>query len=275
MQQIVRQMLKDTKRYDVSDMIQNIIYFFNQPKIRDYVLSVNINNLPAGKKVKWDGTHFFDEYGSMDPYHHPDTEGMSLTQFLKKRKHYNDGDDGYVLATCCITYEGNRVHFLSLIYNKKKGVLTFFDPGIHLYEKGQDVAVPIVSDAFLKNGWIKNTNNHIERVGLCSRDYHGKKWGIQYDGSDPKKTKLPADSFCQSWTLYYLVEFLRNKCTDKFFSKWCMVPPDKRETFMMMKFFLPYLETHSYMNQQWQVFYPQGQLTDLNQYVIETFSQND
>jgi len=44
---------------------------------------------------------------------------------------------------------------------------------------------------------------------------------------------------------------------------------------MMMKFFLPYLETHSYMNQQWQIFYPQGKLTDLNQYVIETFAKNN
>lgn len=273
MQQLLRQMIKDNKKFQISDMIQNIIYFFNQPQIRDYIISLHIDILPAGKKVKWDGTYFFDENGKIDAHHHHQYTDMSLTDFLKTRKAYSGGDVGYVLSTCCITYEGNRVHFLSLIYDKKKQTLVFFDPGIHLYEKGQDVAVPIVRDAFLENGWIKPEKDSIERVGLCSKDYHGKKWGIQYDGGDPKITKLPADSFCQSWTLYYLVEFLRNKCNDKFFSHWCAIPPTKRETFMMMNFFLPHIQTHSFMFKEWQKFYPHGQLTDLNQHVIETFSK--
>lgn len=262
----------NNQKYKVSDMIQNIIYFFNQPQIRDYVISLHTNILPSGKNVEWDGTYFFNENGNIDPYHHTNTNNMSLTEFLKKRESYHNDNTRFVLSTCCVTYEGNKVHFLSLIYDKKKRVLVFFDPGIHLYEKGQDVAVPIVKDAFLKNGWIKNKHN-IERIGLCSSNYHGKKWGIQYDGSDPKTTKLPADSFCQSWTLYYLVEFLRNNCSDKFFSSWCSVSPEKRETFMMMNFFLPHIQNHNFIFKEWQQFYPNGDLTDLNQYVIRTFTK--
>jgi hypothetical protein len=272
MQQLLREMFKDNKKYQISDMIQNIIYFFNQPQIRDHIINLHINILPAGKKVQWDGTYFFDEKGNIDPYHHPGTNGISLTEFLKKQKAYTDNRASYVMSTCCITYEGNRVHFLSLIYNKKKRMLVFFDPGIHLYEKGQDLAVPIARDAFLKNGWIDSATN-IERVGLCSTDYHGKKWGIQYDGNNPKTTKLPADSFCQSWTLYYLVEFLRNQCADTFFSTWCSVPPEKRETFMMMNFFMPHIQTNPFVFKEWQKFYPQGKLADLNNHVIKTFSQ--
>lgn len=273
MQQILKEMFKNNKKYQVSDMIQNLIYFFNQPEVRDYILSLHINILPAGKKVIWDGTYFFNEKANIDPYHHPGTSNMSLREFLRKKKVYSDGKTLFILSTCCITYEGNRVHFLSLIYDKKKKLLIFFDPGIHLYEKGQDVAVPIVRDAFFKNGWLKNSTNNIERVGLCSNVFHGKKWGIQYDGSDPKKTKLPADSFCQSWTLYYLVEFLRNKCSDKFFCHWCSIPPKKRETFMLMNFFLPLIQTQNFLFKEWQNFYPHGELADLNNYVIETFSQ--
>lgn len=270
MRQLLREMMKDNTEFQVSDMIQNIIYFFNQPKIRNHILLHHISMLPAGKKVKWDGTYFFNEKGDIDPYHHPDSRQMSLTQFLKRRQAYNDDDTGYIISTFCITYEGNRVHFLSMIYDKKKRNLVFFDPGIHLYEKGQDVALPIVMNSFVQNGWIKKDN--VERVGLCSRKYHGKQWGIQYDGSDPKMTKLPADSFCQSWTLYYLVEFLRNHCSDKFFSNWCSIPPEKRETFMLMNFFLPHLQTDANIFKEWQQFYPHGQLTDLSQHVIQAFS---
>lgn len=272
MQQILRHMqitlVKNNKVYQVSDMIQNMIYFFNQPIVRDYVIKIHADMLPSGKHVQWDGTYFFNESGMMDPYHHSNISS-SLADFLKKRKKYTESHCRYVISTCCVTYEGNRVHFLSLIYDKKKKLLIFFDPGIHLYEKGQDVAVPIMRKAFVKNGWIKD----VERLGLCSKDYHGKKWGIQYDGSDPLKTKLPADSFCQSWTLFYLVEFLRNKCSDKFFSHWCSIPPKKRETFMMMNFFLPNIQNHPFLFREWKNFYPDGELTDLNQYVIENFTK--
>lgn len=276
MQDILREMqatlIKTSKQAQISNMIQNLIYFFNQQSIRDYIITFHANIIPDGKKIKWDGTYFFDESGNMDIYHHADMKKqMVLADFLRNRPSYHDKDCRFVLSSCCITYEGLKVHFLSIIYDTKKKFLVFFDPGIHLYEKGQDLAVPIVKDAFVKNGWISNVN--MERVGLCSANYHGKKWGIQYDGNDPKITKLPADSFCQSWTIYYLVEFLRNKCTDTFFSNWCSVPPEKREAFIMMNFFLPHIQNNPFLYKEWKQFYPHGDTTQLNQYAINVFSK--
>lgn len=276
MQKLLRHMQaalsSNDEEYRMTNMIQNIIYFFNQPPIRDYVIELHKNILPIGKKIIWDGTYFFNEKGTMDPYHHPDIgNDVSLTNFLKNRDNYQNKKSLFVLATCCVTYEGNKVHFLSLIYDRKNRMLIFFDPGIHLYEKGQDVAVPIVKNAFINTGLIDNTKN-IERIGLCSSSYHGKKMGIQYNGEDPAKTRLPADSFCQSWTLYYLVEFLHNQCTDKFFSSWCSIPPPKRETFILTNFFIPHLRTHSFLYKKWRAFYPEGDMTKLNQYTIrQTF----
>ena len=270
MQDLLREMRQVLSKgtFQSTDTIQNIIYFFNQPKIRNHVIQIHTSILPEGKKVEWDGTYFFNEKGEMDPYHHPELgHAISFQEFLKKRSAYRSSKDNrYVLSTCCITYEGNRVHFLSLIYDKKKQVLIFFDPGIHLYEKGQDVAVPIVWNAFSKNGLAVK----MERLGLCSTNYRGKRWGIQYDGAN---SKLPADSFCQSWTLYYLVEFLRNKCSDKFFSMWCSIPPEKRETYILMNFFMPHLQNDPFLSEEWKKFYPQGDMAKLNRYLITLFSK--
>lgn len=257
--------IENNEQLKLTKTIQNLIYFFNQPKMRDYVIAHHAKILPAGKEVVWDGTYFFNEKGEMDPFHHKGADRVALYDFLAKRKAYTGNQPRYVLSTCCVTYEGNRVHFLSLIYDREKRVLIFFDPGIHLYEKGQDVVVPVVQDAFARNKWA----DKIERLGLCSKAFKGKRWGIQYDGGS---SSLPADSFCQSWTLFYLVEFLRNNCTDRFFKHWCTIPPKKREAFMLMNFFLPHLQNHAFLDDEWEQFYKDGDLTQINQHAIHVFA---
>lgn len=282
MQKLLKQMeaalVKGDDNQRLTHMVQHMIYFFNQPSIRDYVVDTHAKRILTqhGRRVEWDGTYFFDENGIVD---HMNQEGigngMPLAEYLRTRKAYTDnGRTGpqFVISTCCVTYEGNRVHFLTLIYDRRKKALLFFDPGIHMYEKGQDVAVPIVNSAFRKNGWVHNIKN-TERVGLCTKDYYGKKWGIQYNGKDPSKTVLPADSFCQSWTLYYIIEFLRHKCSDTFFPKWCTIPPDKRETFLLMNFFLPHIQNHPFLYKEWERFYPDADMALLNQHVIDNFSK--
>lgn len=257
---------KDDEKSRLTGTIQYLIYFFNQPKVRDYVIGHHIKILPAGKDVVWDGTYFFNEMGEMDASHHPGSNNVPLCAFLAKRKAYTENKKArHVLSTCCVTYKVNSVHFLSLIYDRKKRTLIFFDPGIRLYEKGQEVVVPVVWDAFTTNKWA----DKIERVGLCAKAFKGKRWGIQYDGGS---SNLPADSFCQSWTLFYLVEFLRNKCSDKFFSHWCTIPPNKREAFMLMNFFLPHIQNHAFLDDEWEHFYAKGDLTQINQHAISVFA---
>ena len=257
--------LENNEQMKLTSTIQNLIYFFNQPKVRDYVITHHAKILPAGRDVVWDGTYFFNETGEMDALHHPDAKGVPLHAFLAKRKAYTENKARHVLSTCCVTYKVNSVHFLSLIYDREKRVLIFFDPGIRLYEKGQEVVVPVVRDAFAANKWA----DKIERVGLCSKAFKGKRRGIQYNG---ESSNLPADSFCQSWTLFYLVEFLRNNCTDRFFKHWCVIPPAKREAFMLMNFFLPHLQNHPFLDDEWEEFYANGDLTQINQHAIHVFA---
>lgn len=265
------EMSKDSETFSISDMLQNIIYFFNGKEIRDYLINHHIKMLPSGKSSIWDGTYYFDEQGQLDPYYHPENQKTSLQQFVKQRRNLQQNRVRFVLFTCCILYEGNRVHYLSFVYDTKKRILLSFDPGVHLYPKGQDVLVPLVRDAFLSNKLIADKRGSFERVGLCKTKYFDKAWGIQYDGTDPKITDLPADSFCQSWTLFFLIEFLRHRCSDRFFKKWCSIPPKHRELFVILNYFMPHLQNDAFMYKRFRQFYPQGDLTKLTTHVIDAF----
>lgn len=269
------QMSKDNDVFSISDMLQNIIYFFNSKDIRDYLINHHIKLLPSGKTSLWDGTYYFDEKGQLDPYYHPEHKQTFLREFVQQRKNLQQKKSRFVLFTCCILYEGNRVHYLSFIYDTKKRILLSFDPGVHLYTKGQDVLVPLVRNAFINNNLIGNDHRSFERVGLCKTKYYDKTWGIQYDGSDPNITDLPADSFCQSWTLFFLIEFLRHRCSDRFFNNWCSIPPKHREVFVIMNYFMPHLQNDAFVHKRFRQFYPQGDLTKLSAHVIDMFPKKN
>ena len=87
MQQILREMqssfFKKDKEFQISDMIQNMIYFFNQPSVRDHVIKIHTQILPEGKKVRWDGTYFFNEKGDMDRFHHQDLGDHPISFFIR------------------------------------------------------------------------------------------------------------------------------------------------------------------------------------------------
>lgn len=258
----------------VSDMLQNIIYFFNQSSIRDHVIQHYLKLLPQGRHVIWDGTYYFDEKGKIDPYYHPEHPNMTLDQFVKERPvfHATQGEEKqFIIFTCCILYEENKVHYLAFIYRTgAHPILISFDPGIHLYTKGQDVLVPLIRDAFFRAGLIPS-RKAIERVGLCRGKYFDRQFGIQYEGSDPSTNDLPADSFCQSWTLFFLIEFLRHKCSDRFVATWCKVYPDYREAFVLLYYFMPWLQQDPFVYKEWLKFYPDGdRLPDLLAHIIQS-----
>jgi len=272
---MLKEMMRDTERFSISDLLQNVIYFFNQPEIRDYVIHHYLKFIPNEKKVDWEGTYYFDEKGMIDSHYHKGMDNVHLKDFigsktiLKKpaQKKYE-----YVIFTACILYEGNRVHFLSFIYDKVRQVLVCFDPGIHLYHKGQDTLIPLLRESFVHNGLIPRNKESIERIGLCSTKYYDKNFGIQYDGSDPSKTDLPADSFCQSWTLFFLIEFMRHECSDRFVKTWCKIPPTYREGFIITYYFLPWLQQDPFVHNKFKHFYPHAKrLPQLLQHVIQMF----
>lgn len=271
------QMSRDGGRFTISDMLQNIIYFFNTDDVRDHIINHYIKLLlsTTGKKIVWDGTFYFNEKGFVDPYYHPKHPNTHLRDFIAGRVEFKNKSTRYVLFTCCILYEQNRVHYLSFIYDMKKKLLISFDPGVHLYTKGQDVLVPLIRQAFIDNALIGKKANDFERVGLCETKHYDRRWGIQYDGSDPKVNDLPADSFCQSWTLFFLIAFMRHKCSDHFFRNWCSIHPEHRENFIILSFFLPHLQQDSVIYKKFKKFYPEGDLTKLTEHVIKSFPRAD
>jgi hypothetical protein len=274
-----------SERLLISDMLQNIIYFFNQPEIRNHVIHHYLKLLPEGEHVTWDETYYFNEKGMIDTHYHPDHEDVTLDDFIKNRPAYQidtlkhkskkTPQHYYVIFTCCILYEEHKVHFLSFIYNANKQVLVGFDPGIHLYHKGQDVLIPLLRKAFIKAGLISKKKDAMERIGLCKNKYFNQRYGIQYEGSDPSTTSLPADSFCQSWTLFFLIEFLRHGCSDEFVSTWCKIKPKFREAFVLLYYFLPWLQQDTFVSKKWLEFYHNGKdLTILLPYVIDSIQSS-
>ena len=268
-------------RFLISDMLQNIIYFFNQPEIRDHVIEHYLKMLPKGEHVTWDGTYYFNEKGMIDSHYHPNHPDTTLNDFIKNRPAYHTGTlkkkknktslHYYVIFTCCILYEDHKVHYLAFVYNANKQVLVSFDPGIHLYHKGQDVLIPLLRKAFIQAGLISNKKEAMERTGLCKNKYFNRRYGIQYEGSDPSTTSLPADSFCQSWTLFFLIEFLRHNCSDEFVSTWCKIKPKYREGFVLLYYFLPWLQQDTFISKKWLEFYHKGEdLTTLLPYIIDS-----
>jgi len=272
---MIREMMRDTQQFSISDLLQNVIYFFNQPEIRDYVIHHYLKFIPNEKRVDWEGTYYFDEKGMIDSHYHTGMENVHLKDFIKSKtifKREPKTRHDYIIFTACILYEGNRVHFLSFIYDKTKKILVCFDPGVHLYHKGQEALIPLLQESFVHNGLISPKKESIERIGLCGNEYYGKKYGIQYEGSDPEKTNLPADSFCQSWTLFFLIEFLRHQCSDRFVSTWCKIPPKYREGFIITYYFLPWLQQDPFIHKKFNHFYPHAKrLPQLLQHVIHMF----
>lgn len=259
-------------RFHMSSLLQNIIYFFNQTKIRDFVIQHFISLYNLNDQVCWDGTYYFDEKGIMDSYYHQDLQqATNLDDFIKSRKMFfgKNKKHPFVIFTACILYEENKVHYLAFVFNRLKQMLVCFDPGIRLYHKGQDILVPLIAKSFVKCGLIPSLK-YIERVGLCGKKFYGKQWGIQYQGSNPAQTNLPADSFCQLWTICFLVEFMKNQCSDNFLSHWCSVPPSIRESFALTyanQFF-----TLPFVYKQFRIFYPKGDLNKITPFIITNVS---
>lgn len=257
--------MNQTKNNGISGLLQNIIYFFNQTNIRDYVINHYIGLYSMENKVQWDGTYYFNQQGIMDFHYHPElTKPITIEEFLGMKKIYKKKKTQFIIFTACILYEGNKVHYLAFVYDTARKILVCFDPGIRLYHKGQEELIPILTDAFKDNGLLESFG-HIERIGLCKKKYHGVQWGIQYQGTDPSNTHLPADAFCQLWTICFLVEFMKNRCSDSFLTHWCKVPPKQRESFALTyanQFFsLPYVY------KEFRSFHPNGDLNDITQFI--------
>ena len=228
----------DQRIDDKSDLLQNVIYFMNNNHIRHQVMK---KTLKTNRTCEYLGTwSVMYEPGSAlklrpsfdDPFfNHESLSRQSLDEFvLSRRARFLTRSKPCKLFSVCIIYEGNKVHYVSFVYDNVFKKMYSFDSGIQLYTHGLDTLIPAVQRAFLLAGLIRSGKNNL--LGKC---HSYKLKGIQYNGGDGS---FPADSFCQSWSLFFLVQYsiVGNY---KFITSWCNVRPMYRERYIITCFLLP------------------------------------
>jgi hypothetical protein len=205
---------------EVNNILQELIYLFNEDGVRNSI----INRVLKQNKTRyvWKGTFMLSKDEPFQQYRKWRLSNTKLYLFSV----------GYV-------YNGNSVHYVAFILDPKKKQLICFDPGYNLYLYGSHKIIPIIVKQ-LKNDEI--ITNQIVLKTKCPKKYYKENYGLQYNGQSPYKILLPADAFCQTWTLYFLSTFIKLKEDITFFEEWCKIRPPIREFFILESFILPNLE---------------------------------
>lgn len=156
-------------------------------------------------------------------------------------KKYFFRKDYHLLWTVNFLYGDYNVHFVSFVFYTTTKRLLSFDSGYNLYLPGQQVVVPGVMTALTQSKLFPNRVRHDghRSFGLCPQFHYDEHFGIQYDGADPTLPSRPADAFCQSWSLFFLLEYIYHKGNLSFYEHWCKIDPLSRETFIIHRFFIP------------------------------------
>lgn len=226
------------KTYSISQYLQPFIYTMNDERVRNKLIHQAIQLSPSST-YRWIGTWTI-EMDSSQQLRFRDSK-KPFEQYVKRLSFENDK---IYLFTVCLVYEGNKVHYVAFIYSPQLKQLLSFDPGVELYHHGQKTIVPYIRKTFYHCNWIEsNQLKQRQNVGTC-QDYSfcGKKWGIQYNADH--RTSLPADAFCQTWTIFFLTRFMlqRSPMDMSFIHQWCKVHPNRRELFLLNFFILPQLK---------------------------------
>lgn len=225
-----------------SGLLQSFIHLMNDFEVRNEVMAYHMRHSKSRDSCAWWGTLVVRQEKNTLRITDPDPlwkfVPATLDAFLReKRKSLRKGRR--VMLTVCLLYDTNLVHYVSFLYGDRK--LLSFDPGVQLYPHGQKTIVPLVQAAFEAQGLIDS--HSIE--GACSQfQFRKKKHGVQFNGL--VENTLPADAFCQSWTVFFFVRLLylpvRSTETIKgFLADWCTIPPSDREYFITSFFILPTL----------------------------------
>jgi hypothetical protein len=230
---------------EIVEILQSFIHSMNTKKVRSEIIKFYIELSDKKNNVEWLGTwtvSLQDKNLKVSQQIHELQWSESLEELVSKNK--NIFVSKICMFTVCIVYDINLVHFVSFLYFPSQKKLVSFDPGVELYLHGQQTILPKIRMAFCKNGLVSSTKIiPTQNMGRCSEfTFCGKKWGIQYNGNH--KTDLPADSFCQTWSLFFLIRFLIQEGYDfSFVEKWCKVHPQQREFIIISYFMIPSL-TH-------------------------------
>lgn len=227
----------------LSDYLQTFIHCMNRDRIRSAVIRQHMQTC-GDRDSEWLGTWYvrntqprqlhIAEPSTFFPRNH--LHNNFQTSLYERQDRLIKGKR-YKTFTVCILYDLNRVHYVAFVYDSVDRSLTSFDPGAELYLHGMRTIIPIVRNAFRKLQLISHKS---PILGPCT-DYllQGKKAGVQYNGR--VDTHLPADAFCQTWTLFFVCNLLSLHST-AFVRRWCRIPPKRREAFLIVSFIIPTLQ---------------------------------
>lgn len=228
-------------------LIQYIIYFFNNNEIRSKIINSAIKDYGKKNIVHYMGTISFngDKIKDMklcEPYDNEDLknyygnsihfENKNVCTFIKDNKD-KIREKPITVFTCCYHYGKANVHFISVIYISKSKEMLVFDSGIDVYPEGETHMLPLLQKAFKEAALLKTT---AELGKSCYQHRYIAKdepAGFQYAG-----TKKFRDAFCQTWSLWYIVNFIKKK---KMIRKVCQLHPSNREIFLINDFIVPLL----------------------------------
>lgn len=234
------------KSSQMSSLLQSFIYTMNNKKLRSEIIQYHLRFNHKKETHDWLGTWMVSLAGnnnleSIENIAQLQAQDKALYKLIAKNK--KRFTHKIALFTVCIVYDRNLVHYVSFVYIPSEKKLWSFDPGVELYLHGQKTIVPQIRRAFHQNGLISNTQIHPQQdLGRCTdNSFCGKKWGIQYNGNH--KTHLPADSFCQTWTIYFSIRLLLQEDSRdlSFVEDWCRISPKERESSIITYFILPQL----------------------------------
>ena len=232
------------------NILQELIYFFNEPGVRNYLVKHYTDRLYPGTPCQHAGTFFLRKSDDdamvleLDGEHHPSHGGVQFKTALQKIGSFLKSSGKITLFTLAILYNMSSIHFVSCMYDRSRKKLVCFDPGFNLYQNGSRVLIPVCIDNFINLGLIDSEDDTVV-VGKCHRLWYGRRFGVQYNGDNPNIVSLAADSFCQSWSLFFIIMCIVFRGDYNFVWLWCEILPHKREQFILERFFLPHLLSHA------------------------------
>jgi hypothetical protein len=224
----------------------------NHQANRDAVIDHCISHNNA-KDTEWLGTWYVRKGKNSDLTLTQDTAifdkatGQPLKHIVNRNiSRFTNREIPYKIFTVCILYDTNLVHYVSFVYDAKLQTLYSFDPGMELYLHGLKTIIPGVRKIFHDLKLANKSNSSV--IGRCNFSFRGKKPGIQFNGEIHRD--LPADAFCQTWTLFFLTRLITLRNMD-FVTIWCQIPPARRESYLVIAFIIPLLENNETISQSY------------------------
>lgn len=241
----------------ISQLLQCFIYTMNDSSLRSIIIDYYINKLELRNKFQNLGTWYINYENDKVTMRQQKNQKLQYDRnfdlFIKKNKHILTDKTKLSIFTVCVLYDLNSVHFVSFIYDPLLHKLFNFDSGYEVYPLGQKVINKCTRYYFHINGLISsNRMQSSQNFGRCEEysSCGNIKRGIQYNGNH--QSLLPADAFCQTWSLWYLIremkqyvinDGIQNSSKKKYdcIKNWCKMFPSEREFIIITSCVIPWL----------------------------------